>query len=461
MLKEHADSISILQRLVDVTIVLLSWMACYYIRFNTFLPSEVGNPFLYLKLSAFLMVITLFVFNRNGLYKSLRFTSRYEEIGTVLRSHTSASFFFILILFFFFREQVSRIALISYWFIGALSLVTFRILIRNFLRTLRKQGKNLRFITLVGNGPQMHDYLASLKKYKDSGLRIKNWIDSAGMAKEYQIEEVPLSEDINQIVEKNRSDGIVIGYPNNQISRVEEVLKEIHDEIVPIFILPDLRFSYLGHSISDFAGTPILSMNQPNFSGTELALKRLFDFLASFFGLILISPLLALIAVLTKLSSRGPIFYPQVRMSLDGKEFKMWKFRSMKVLPKGTKIEPGWTVEDDPRRTAFGSLLRKTSLDELPQLWNVLIGQMSLVGPRPEQPFFVDKFKKEIPAYMLRHKMKAGITGWAQVNGWRGDTSIKSRIDCDLYYIRNWSFWFDIRILIMTFIRGFINKNAY
>jgi lipopolysaccharide/colanic/teichoic acid biosynthesis glycosyltransferase len=145
-------------------------------------------------------------------------------------------------------------------------------------------------------------------------------------------------------------------------------------------------------------------------------------------------------------------------MGLDGKSFTMWKFRSMRM---DGEYRPGWTVKDDPRRTAFGTFLRSTSLDELPQLWNVLIGNMSLVGPRPEQPFYVAQFKEEIPAYMLRHKMRAGITGWAQVNGWRGDTSLHKRIECDLYYIRNWSLWLDAKILFLTFWRGFINKNAY
>jgi lipopolysaccharide/colanic/teichoic acid biosynthesis glycosyltransferase len=163
-----------------------------------------------------------------------------------------------------------------------------------------------------------------------------------------------------------------------------------------------------------------------------------------------------------KLSSTGPIFFGQERIGLDGRRFKMWKFRSMKVDGHvNAENIPGWTVKDDPRKTKFGSFLRASSLDELPQLWNVFVGDMSLVGPRPEQPYYVEKFRHEIPAYMLRHKMKAGITGWAQVNGWRGDTSLHERIECDLYYIRNWSLWFDVKILFLTFWKGFINKNAY
>jgi lipopolysaccharide/colanic/teichoic acid biosynthesis glycosyltransferase len=168
---------------------------------------------------------------------------------------------------------------------------------------------------------------------------------------------------------------------------------------------------------------------------------------------------LGLLALLVRLSSSGPIFFGQERVGMDGGTFKMWKFRTMRV---GSAAESrGWTVENDPRRTRIGTFLRSSSLDELPQLWNVFVGEMSLVGPRPEQTHFVDKFRREIPAYMLRHKMRAGITGWAQVSGWRGDTSLHKRIECDLYYIRNWTIWFDIKILLMTIVRGFVNKNAY
>ena len=190
--------------------------------------------------------------------------------------------------------------------------------------------------------------------------------------------------------------------------------------------------------------------------------KRIFDVISTGLGLILISPLLLLIAIGVKISSPGPILYGQERVGLDGKRFKMWKFRSMRILTDKDKNNiPGWTVKDDPRKTKLGSFLRATSLDELPQLWNVFSGEMSLVGPRPEQSYYVEKFRHEIPAYMLRHKMKAGLTGWAQINGWRGDTSLHKRIECDIYYIRNWSLWLDIKIIFLTFWKGFVNKNAY
>jgi exopolysaccharide biosynthesis polyprenyl glycosylphosphotransferase len=188
--------------------------------------------------------------------------------------------------------------------------------------------------------------------------------------------------------------------------------------------------------------------------------KRLLDIAGSTVGLVVLSPFFFVIGLIIKLTSPGPAFFGQERVGLNGTHFRMWKFRSMRVSADEEE-KAGWTVENDPRRTTFGTFLRRTSLDELPQLWNVFLGQMSLVGPRPEQPEFVEVFRKEIPAYMLRHKMRAGITGWAQVHGWRGNTSLEKRTEFDLFYIRSWTLWLDIKILFMTLIRGFVNKNAY
>ena len=201
-------------------------------------------------------------------------------------------------------------------------------------------------------------------------------------------------------------------------------------------------------------------MNQPSFNPVELFGKRLIDFFGALIGSLLISPLLVFVALGVKFSSPGPLLFGQRRVGLDGEEFMMWKFRSMRVAT-GDEDKTEWSNKDNPRKTKFGDFIRRTSLDELPQLLNVLLGNMSLVGPRPEQPFFVEKFRHEIPGYMLKHKMKPGMTGWAQVNGWRGDTDLNKRIECDIYYIKHWSLWFDIKILFLTIFKGFINKNAY
>jgi Undecaprenyl-phosphate glucose phosphotransferase len=216
----------------------------------------------------------------------------------------------------------------------------------------------------------------------------------------------------------------------------------------------------LGCEIEDFDGLPVVNLNDSPLDGWGSVAKRATDMVVSGFALIVLSPVLVFIALAVRLTSRGPIFFKQERMGMDGRTFPMLKFRSMKVDAE-EKTGAVWARPNDDRRTPIGTLLRATSLDELPQLWNILRGDMSLVGPRPERPVFVSQFRREIPHYMLRHKVKAGLTGWAQVNGWRGDTSLSKRIECDLFYIRNWSYFFDLKIILLTFWRGFVNKNAY
>jgi exopolysaccharide biosynthesis polyprenyl glycosylphosphotransferase len=212
--------------------------------------------------------------------------------------------------------------------------------------------------------------------------------------------------------------------------------------------------------VEDFDQIPVLALNETAIDPLGAFFKRLMDLVGSAAALLIFSPIYLATALAIKLTSRGPIFYGQERMSVDGSTFRMWKFRSMKVNAE-EKTGAVWAVPNDDRRTSIGSFLRKTSLDEIPQFWNVFVGEMSLVGPRPERPEFVHQFRGNIPKYMLRHKVKAGITGWAQVNGWRGDTSLEKRIECDLYYIRHWSLALDCKILALTFLKGFIHKNAY
>ena len=231
--------------------------------------------------------------------------------------------------------------------------------------------------------------------------------------------------------------------------------------MVDIQVIPDIyEFATIRGGIEEFDGLPIISLQDSPLYGWNMVIKRAADIAFSIIAITLTAPLVVLIAITIKLTSHGPVFYRQERMGLDGKIFQMLKFRSMWV---DAEKESGavWAKEDDPRRTWLGAFLRKTSIDELPQFFNVLKGDMSIVGPRPERPVFIEEFRKNIPKYMLRHKMKAGITGWAQVNGWRGDTDLKKRIEYDLYYIENWSFWFDLKIMWLTIWKGLVNKNAY
>ncbi len=460
MLKKHENIFLFLQVFADSALVILSALSAYWFRFEFLPQGQEGLEIFLAKLTIALMLITLYFFHRYGLYRSQRFNKKSKEIIAILQANTFAVFASVLLLYFLGPGRVSRILLLSYLGISTSMFIIARMTIRNILRAARRKGYNLRHILLVGNGPQLLNYIETIDYYKDAGIKIIGWIDSMGQAQKHNIADISLP--LEQAKKELRPDSIIIGHAGEQAYKTEQILKEGHNDVIPMQILPNLPYSFVGNTVDDFAGIPLISVNQPNFSPIDTALKRAFDLLSTGIGLLLISPLLMLIALGVKLTSKGPIFYAQKRMGLDGSEFKMWKFRSMRVATdQDSDGKMGWTTQNDPRKTAFGNILRKTSLDELPQVWNVFIGDMSLVGPRPEQPYWVDKFKNEIPMYMLRHKMKAGITGWAQINGLRGDTSISKRIEFDIYYIKNWSFWFDIKILFLTFWKGFFNKNAY
>lgn len=444
-----------LQRAFDAGLAATCWLVAFYVRFRVMDGGQSGLESLFLKLTFVVMVLTLWAFAGQGLYRSQRFSSRFKEILAVFKANNIAAVGLIIVLYFFAGDRVSRATIIMYYALSMVLFIVTRIIIRNTLRSIRARGINLRHILLVGNGPQLASYVKTVRSFKDSGIRFLGWIDSEGVASEFEIPELT---DTKQVQDK--PDSIVLSYSGATSNKTNEFLAKHHNDVVPIQILPDLSFSLVGHQIEDFAGIPLVTVNQPSFNTIELGAKRLLDIVGVVIGGLLISPILIFCALGVKFSSPGPIFFGQRRIGVNGKEFLMWKFRSMRVADSTTQTKE-WSNKDNPRKTKFGDFLRRTSLDELPQLWNVLTGDMSLVGPRPEQPFFVEKFRHEIPGYMLRHKMRAGMTGWAQINGWRGDTDLTERINCDIYYIKNWSFWFDIRILFLTVFKGFVSKNAY
>lgn len=459
MLKQNERSFSYLQKLADFVMAALCWYGVYLVRFSLFPNAQQGLELAFFRVGIILGLLTLYFFARSGLYRSYRMSTRHEEIVKVFKANTLTCVTAVVLLYFLSDERMSRSVVLGYYLASTMVFIAFKLVIRNFLRSLRARGKNLRHICLVGTGLAIERYVTNIQGFRESGIDFMGWADSNGLAETYAIKEYSLE---NLPALAMNADSIVIGYQGAETSKVDQILNKIYNNVVPVVILPDLSYSRVAFSLDHVAGVPAFVLNQPNFSSLDIISKRLFDILASGFGLLILSPLFLLVSINVKLSSAGPIFFGQERVGLDGRRFKMWKFRSMRLGGHVTDDGvPGWTVKDDPRKTKFGTFLRATSIDELPQLWNVFWGDMSLVGPRPEQPFYVEKFRHEIPAYMLRHKMKAGITGWAQVNGWRGDTSLHKRIECDLYYIRHWSLWFDIKILFLTFCKGFLHKNAY
>ena len=435
-------------RVVDSILVFTSWLFAYYLRFQLELGGQTSDILLnrYIGYGLLLTLVSVICFKNANVYENSKFDTASKDLANILKANFIAFFIFLSISFFSSQDRLSRIMLIFYFLISSGALVVAKLYFRNILLSLPIN------VTLVGSGESIKRYYEIIKDY--SNYKISNWFDAPA---EYKNLNNNSSFDPDKLEEEN-CDGIVIGFNTNEANLAQGYIEQLSKYIMPIMVLPDVQYAKLGYSLQNFKGIPVININEPNAKTTGLIFKRVFDFIACTIGILLISPLLLVITFMVRVSSRGPIFYGQVRMGVDGKEFKMWKFRSMIV---GEENKEGWTVKNDPRVTGVGNFLRKTSLDELPQLWNVIVGDMSLVGPRPERPIFVDQFRKEIPDYMLRHKFRAGITGWAQINGWRGDTSIEKRIDCDIWYIKNWSFWLDISIIFLTFWKGFVNKNAY
>jgi Undecaprenyl-phosphate glucose phosphotransferase len=265
--------------------------------------------------------------------------------------------------------------------------------------------------------------------------------------------------DLPGVVERARAELVYVALSRTEHEAELDALDRLADSTAAVRLVPDLaRAHTLNASVEDFDGTPVVLVTETPEQGWNGVLKRGFDLVVSAVGLVVLSPVLALLALWVKLDSPGPVLYAQDRVGVNGKRFRMLKFRTMRVDAEADG--PGWSRPGDPRRTGAGVVLRKLSLDELPQLWNVLVGHMSLVGPRPEQPVFVDRFRASIPRYMLRHHVKSGITGWAQVNGLRGDTPLEQRIEYDLYYIEHWSMSFDLKILFLTVFRMFRDPSA-
>lgn len=462
MINISKKKFSLIQYLVDTGIVSTAWLVAYLLRFRVMKGAQSGLEWEFAKITPFLVIISLYSFYKNDLYRSLRFSNRYKEIFSVLRGNFFAVIGLVILLYFVSDERISRLTILIYLVVSSVLLVATRIMVRNFLRYLRSKGRNLRHVLLIGNSPLLIDYVHTALTYKDSGIRFMGWLDRGGVGTQDEaLNDIPsISKSFEDFREEATPDSIIIAYSGNDYHKAHEFIASHYNDVVPMQILPDLSYSMVGHQIEDFGGIPLLSVNQPSLNPVQLFIKRLIDFFGALIGCLIISPLLIAVSLGVKISSPGPLFFGQRRVGLDGEEFTMWKFRSMKVATDDVDSKE-WSNKDNPRKTRFGDFIRRTSLDELPQLLNVLLGDMSLVGPRPEQPFFVEKFRHEIPGYMLKHKMKPGMTGWAQVNGWRGDTSLHKRIECDIYYIKHWNLWLDVKILFLTIFKGFINKNAY
>ena len=354
--------------------------------------------------------------------------------------------------------------LVSFFFINIALEWGMRMFIFYILRDMRKKGMNQKQVLLVGYSRAAEEYVDRILQNPQWGYVIRGILDDnvpAGTT--YKgIKVIGRIANLMIILPSSRLDEIAITLGLSEYYRLEEIVglcekSGVHTKFIPDYnnIIPTKPYT------EDILGLPVINIRYVPLSNTFNALvKRTMDIIGAIVAIIVSSPVMLVLCILIKLTSPGPLIYKQERVGLHNQTFRMYKFRSMEVQ-KESEEKKAWTVKNDPRVTGIGKFMRHTSLDELPQLFNILKGEMSLVGPRPERPFFVEKFREEIPRYMVKHQVRPGLTGWAQVNGYRGDTSIRKRIECDLYYIENWSVGFDIKIMFLTIFKGFINKNAY
>ncbi len=467
MLKKYSQLFLSALIISDSLVILACWIGAYYVRFHSgWIPLTLGIPPFeqYQVLLIPVWLLFLFNFKMVGLYQPLRGKSLWVDYYNIIKANTISVLILSALLFFYREESYSRIVVGIFWMMATFLLVASHMIIRNFLSLLRRRGKNLRYVLIAGAGDLGREVAERIDLHPEMGFKIVGFLSTHSNKVGRRIGGYPVLgvlDDVSKCIKNHGVDKLFITLPMNSQDHFERVLFNLGKESVDIKVVPDLmQYMSLSGGVDNFDGLPIINLSESPLYGWNLVFKRATDIVISLSAIILASPLMILIALLIKLESRGPVFFVQERVGMDRKVFKMYKFRSMKMEAEaGTG--PVWTKENDGRRTRSGVLLRKTSLDELPQFFNVFTGDMSMVGPRPERPMFVEDFKQSVPHYMLRLKMKAGITGWAQVNGWRGNTSLEKRIEHDLYYIKNWSWFFDIKILIQTLWNGLINRHAY
>lgn len=466
MLKQKRQFFEFLFIAADLAVVSVAWLAAYWIRFETeWVPADKGVPPAsnYVAMLLFIWLIWAFVFKRLGLYRAMRGVRRSRELWLLAQANLTALLLFIAMTYLF-REKSAPFSRLVFLYFGILALAFTameRSTLRFFLREIRRKGYNLRYMLVVGSGKVAGDLITRVRRQKELGIQLLGCLSKDGTERRgpFGTPIIGSYADLRHLLRTMDIDQVIVALPWEDNGHLPEVMSTVSNTLVDVKIIPDVyQFVSVGGAIEEFEGLPVINLQASPLDGMNRVAKRAFDLVIAAGVLIVTAPLLAVIALLVKLTSRGPILYKQERVSLDGSRFTIFKFRTMKVDAEADG--PVWSRAQDGRVTWIGRLLRAYSLDELPQLINVLSGDMSLVGPRPERPVFIKEFRKRVPRYMLRHKVPAGLTGWAQVNGWRGDTSIDKRIEHDLYYIEHWSLLLDFKIVALTLLSGFRDRNA-
>ena len=472
MIKDNQQHFNRLQVVMDAVVVIVSYAFAWWLKFSSgFVDKEIGVLSFEFYMRALILIVPLYIllYYAFNLYTPKRVQGRRLEFSNIVLGNTVG--LLILMAGFFlalsYSEQLknfSRSMFIYFFMINIVLEEIERLMIRAFLRSIRKNGYNQKHILLVGYSKAAEQYIDRIKQNPQWGYNIRGILDdNIARGTMYKgVKVIGSVGNLSYILPENKLDEIAITLGLEEYYKLEKIVAEceksgVHTKFIPDYgnIIPTRPYT------EDLLGLPVINIRYVPLSNTFNALiKRLTDIMGAIICIIIFSPIMLTSAVLVKMTSKGPLIFKQERVGLHNKPFQMYKFRTMYVQTEEEE-KKGWTQKNDPRVTSVGRFLRKTSLDEFPQLFNVLKGDMSLVGPRPERPQYVEKFREEIPRYMIKHQVRPGMTGWAQVNGYRGDTSIRKRIEHDLYYIENWTLGLDIKILFLTVFKGFINKNAY
>ena len=465
MIKDNQKTFNRLQVLIDAIVVAAAYLLSFFIKFFgpfAYKSSLAYEPEEYFMALWFIVPGYILIYYMKKMYAPKR-TQRYEtEFTNVIEINAIGAIAFMVALTMFKIQDFSRGLIGIFFVVNTVLTLLVRVLIRFVLRSFRARGFNLKYILLVGYSRATEEYIDRINTNPQWGYVVRGILDddipSGTMYKGVKV--IGRIDNLDVILPVSQLDEIAVALPLSAYDRLEEIVSKceksgVHTKFIPDYscLIPNRPYT------EDVDGLPVINIRYVPLTNTVNAfVKRLFDFILSLIGIIILSPVLLILALIVKFTSRGPVIFKQERVGLHNRTFNMYKFRTMRVQ-KEDEEKQGWTTKGDSRVTGCGKWMRRLNLDELPQLFNILKGDMSIVGPRPERPQFVEQFREEIPRYMIKHQVRPGLTGWAQVNGYRGDTSIHRRISFDLYYIENWTFWFDIKIMFLTLFKGF--KNAY
>ncbi len=475
MIRENQKIFNTAQILLDILIFLFSMSDAYFLRFLFYTGPRVPIDF-YFKVSVIAIPIYLLIYNYFQLYESYRAKRLLLEINRIIKANMLGIILIVILSFLFKEVNISRMVILLFGAINTLLMIIIRIILRKTLRHFRAKGYNVKRMLIIGYNDLALDFVKKIVSNRNLGYFVAGFLSdrydgatSSNASSEVSSEasnfknSIPYKgrfDDLERVLSAEAIDEVVVALEYDQYNHLPDIIETCEKSGTKISVIP-FYTKYLPAKpyIDEIEGLPVINIRKiPLDNLLNNWLKRLFDFFSALILIIVLSPFLLITAICVKATSPGPILYKQERVGLNKKNFMMYKFRSMKVAADGSD-KTAWTTKDDPRKTKFGAFMRKYNIDELPQLFNVLNGFMSLVGPRPEIPYHVYNFKEEIPLYMIKHHVRPGITGWAQVNGFRGDTSIKGRIEHDIFYIENWSFLFDIKILMMTVFKGWVNHS--